>query len=243
MKNNKVEKVEKGGEGNTKLRPKQYRRYSFTLNNYTDLDIENIMNVVNKKGYSYIIGKEIGELEQVPHLQGYIESVKKFRFTELKLTNRIHYEAARGDRASNIKYCSKDGNYVYSDNCKPLECISTLRPWQQKIVDIYNTPPNGRTLNWVYDEKGNNGKSALCKYLNIKFNVLTIQGGKLGDIMNMVYNLKDIPKMICIDIPRNGKNKVSYSAIECLLNGMITNVKYETGTRLFNPPHVVVFSN
>jgi hypothetical protein len=39
------------------------------------------------------------------------------------------------------------------------------------------------------------------------------------------------------------QNKVSYSSIECIKNGMITNTKYETGFKVFNPPHVVVFSN
>ena len=50
-------------------------------------------------------------------------------------------------------------------------------------------------------------------------------------------------RMVLIDVPRNLKNNVSYSAIECILNGMITNTKYETGLKVFNPPHVVVFSN
>ena len=78
----------------------------------------------------------------------------------------------------------------------------------------------------------------------VKHGVITIQGGKLADIINIIFNLNmDNVKAIMIDIPRNHKNHVSYSAIECILNGMITNTKFETGVKVFNPPHLVVFSN
>lgn len=49
--------------------------------------------------------------------------------------------------------------------------------------------------------------------------------------------------MLIIDVPRNNGNNISYSAVECILNGMITNTKFETGVKVFNAPHVVVFSN
>jgi len=78
----------------------------------------------------------------------------------------------------------------------------------------------------------------------VKHKAITIQGGKLADIMNIVFNLNmDECRMLLIDIPRNNLNHVSYSAIECILNGMITNTKYETGVKVFNPPHVVCLSN
>ena len=109
---------------------------------------------------------------------------------------------------------------------------------------FFNHTPDGRHIIWFVDEIGGCGKSSLCKYMYCKYNVPTIQGGKMSDIINIVYNLDMMrTKMLLIDIPRSCKNRVSYSAIECILNGMITNTKFETGVKVFNPPHVVVFAN
>lgn len=48
---------------------------------------------------------------------------------------------------------------------------------------------------------------------------------------------------LMIDLPRHAEGKMSYGAIEDIKNGYITNFKYETGSKTFNPPHVVIFSN
>lgn len=48
---------------------------------------------------------------------------------------------------------------------------------------------------------------------------------------------------VIFDIPRNQGNNVSYSAIESIKNGLICNTKYETGTKVFNSPKIMVFSN
>jgi len=36
---------------------------------------------------------------------------------------------------------------------------------------------------------------------------------------------------------------MAYGEIEDIKNGFITNFKYETGSKKFNAPHVVIFSN
>ncbi len=45
------------------------------------------------------------------------------------------------------------------------------------------------------------------------------------------------------DIPRSSKGNVSYATLEAVKNGLICNTKYETGVKVFNPPHVIVFAN
>ena len=91
---------------------------------------------------------------------------------------------------------------------------------------------------------GGVGKSALCKYLIVKHNATYIDQGKKADIINHIYNT-DMDKCagIIIDVPRNTGNKISYSAVESLLNGMIFNSKFETGMKLFNAVPIFVFSN
>ena len=68
---------------------------------------------------------------------------------------------------------------------------------------------------------------------------------KKSDLINIIYNIKEVTSksIIAIDVPRDNGNNVSYKAIEQIKNGMICNTKYETGMKLFNSPHLIVFSN
>lgn len=243
----------KAVKGNTKKPPKrkprktkqpiQYKRWCFTWNNYDSHDLHFLIIELESQKLNYIIGEETGECG-TPHLQGYIECPKKVRWSEFGLGNHIHWEPAKGNREQNIEYCSKEGYYHCVPSLCPITVINTLYPWQRTIADLYSTIPDGRTCHWIVDIEGGKGKSSFCKYMYVKHKVLTIQGGKLADIMNIVFNVDmRATRMVLIDIPRSTGNRVSYSAIECILNGMITNTKYETGVKVFDPPHLVVFSN
>lgn len=230
-------------EGNTKSpRINQCKRWCFTLNNWSIEELNSITQLFEKKGIHYLIGKEIGEME-TPHLQAYIECPKRMRWSEFGLTNRIHWEKCRGNRDDNVNYCIKDGNYI-TNYFTPLKIITNLKPWQLAFEKQMLTEPDGRTIHWAYDCKGGIGKSSFCKYMAVKHKALVIQGGKLSDIVNIIFNTDMLAcRILIIDIPRINENNVSYAAIECILNGMITNTKFETGIKLFNPPHVLCFSN
>lgn len=129
---------------------------------------------------------------------------------------------------------------------KPI-MVPEIYGWQldaEKLaIDECKTPIN-RKLNWFYDLQGNMGKSSFCKYMAIKHGCIVVQGGKMADIVNIIFNtdMDEVPCLI-FDIPRSKGASVSYAAIECVLNGMITNTKFETGTKCFNPPQVIVLSN
>lgn len=88
-----------------------YRRICLTLNNYTDADYKKLFE---HAACSYgIIGKEIGEEKKTPHLQCYFELIKKTRLRKIKKHfPRGHIQPAKGTSAQNIKYCSKDGDFV-----------------------------------------------------------------------------------------------------------------------------------
>lgn len=58
--------------------------YVFTLNNYTDAEVDTLKKTVVDGRASYIIwGKEVGE-QGTPHLQGYIELKKRYSIRQLK---------------------------------------------------------------------------------------------------------------------------------------------------------------
>lgn len=241
-----------GGNTITPARKKsnQLKNWFFTFNNYNETDIEILKEKFNELCESYCFQQEIGE-NGTPHLQGIITLYKRARWSEFNLPKEIHWEKPM-DVKDCYKYCSKletrklgtspiTKNYTIP---KELKCITILRPWQEKILNLTKGEPDGRSIYWFWENKGGVGKSSFCKYMVIKHNVLCIQGGKLADIMNIIFNTNmDEVNTVIIDIPRNNGNKVSYNSIECILNGMITNTKFETGVKLFNPPHVIVFSN
>lgn len=245
-----------GGKGNSETFPNRKREpekktYCFTLHDYTENMCQTIIKSAELYKYIYVFGKEICPDTKRPHLQGFIEWATKTSFTAIKKKLKIdtmHFIPAKGNKESNITYCTKDGDY-YSNipslkKAKPIKLIENLREWQQNVVDYTMNEPDGRHLLWIVDIVGGKGKSTFSKYMFIKHKCLVIQGGKLQDIMNIIFNTDmDEINTVIIDIPRVNKNKVSYASIECILNGMITNTKYETGVKVFNPPHVIVFSN
>lgn len=220
-------------------------KYDFVLNNYTNEEYSSIINVCNELCKKYVIAKEVGEKCGTPHLQCYINLHKKARITELKKVfgDRVSFRECRNEEKL-ITYCQKGGDFVTKGFPKPVKIIDKLYDWQKSIENIFFTEPDGRSVYWYCDYVGGKGKSSFCKYMFMKHRALVIQGGKLADIMNIIFNWDmDNCSMIIIDIPRNNGNNVSYNSIECILNGMITNTKYETGIKVFNPPHVIVFSN
>lgn len=238
-------------DSNTKsIQPRinQLKGWFFTWNNYPN-DYQNILETVFRKICTkYIFQEEKGE-QNTPHIQGCILLSKPMRWTEFKLPKEIHWEKTRNQEKAE-QYCEKEATSqsaaVKFGFPKPL-LIPKMEGWQleaeQKLLEECKTPTN-RTLYWWWEGTGKFGKTSFCKYMMIKHNACVIQGGKLTDIMNIIMNL-DMDKVPCIiiDIPRAHKNKVSYCAIECILNGMITNTKYETGFKCFNPPQVMVLSN
>lgn len=236
------------GGGNTITPPpkKQIspsKRWCFTLNNYTQNDISSI-NLIVPKCCIIVVGKEKGECG-TPHLQGYCEFKDKLRPLSLKLNKGIHWEKCKGDRKENIDYCSKEGNICISKGIpKPIKVITDLYPWQRSVLDLYHQEINDRKIYWFYETKGNFGKSAFIKYMIVKHNILFCSGGKYTDIMNLVFNNDmDVCDCIMFDIPRANEGHISYASLESIKNGMVCNTKYETGTKIFNSPHLFIFAN
>lgn len=234
--------------GNTISPSTRSRAYTMTLNNYTDTEYKSMCDM-GSDCVKYIIGKEVGE-NNTPHLQCYFQWKNATRFSTLKQKcPRAHIEVARGTPDQNFTYCSKDGDFVTNMTApKSLKIISTLRPWQQRIVDIFNTEPDDRSINWWWEQSGNVGKSALCKYLAVKHGAL-ILNGKASDIKYLIakYWLEhkkpvDMPPMI-FDFTRSQEQFISYQAMEEIKNGCFMSTKFECEMVIFNSPHIVIFAN
>lgn len=250
----KIEPVETA-RGNTNLSPKkkqciQLTRFFFTFNNYAKSDIDTLNAKFRDICKSYVFQEEKGE-SGTPHLQGCIWLKKKMRWTEFNLPKQIHWEKVINWNES-VKYCSKEetrNGDIYSYGLpKQLKIIKDLKPWQNKVIDIINEDPDDRTVYWIYDAKGCMGKTVFSKYLYVKHNAIIATGGGNKDIACMIAILKKEGRDLndkttfIFNFPRCTEG-ISYKAIESVKDGLITSVKYESSTLVFNCPHVICFSN
>lgn len=220
-------------------------KYDCVINNWTEQEYKDLCSSVPTICKKYIIAKEVGE-GGTPHLQIYISLKKKMRIKALhaiKGFERASMRKCRNEEAL-IDYCKKDGDYIQSGFPKPIKIITELKPWQKKIEEIYLSDPDDRKIYWFYEGVGGVGKSALVKYLVVKYGALFCDGGKKADLINLIFNNNmDDCKCVIWDLPRSTKGNISYSTLESVKNGLVCNTKYETGVKAFNPPHIFVFAN
>lgn len=94
----------------------QGKRWSATLNNYSNENLEYLQSLHGDMHLRYIIiGKEIAPSTGTPHLQIYLETNKKITLKGLKnLLNvrELHLEMSRGSADQNIAYCKKGGDWI-----------------------------------------------------------------------------------------------------------------------------------
>lgn len=164
-----------------------FRNWCFTINNYTQKDIDLLENQ-ELWGYTYcIFGKEIGK-KGTDHLQGYMEFKSAKRLTTLKkLHQQAHWEQRKGTKKQAIDYCKKDGQFTEHgtakdnqghrtdlenlredlENGKPMreivrnynyQCIRTAEKWIQYCDIKRTTKP---TVTWIWGSSGS-GKTKLA---------------------------------------------------------------------------------
>jgi hypothetical protein len=238
-----------GEEGNTGPPPQPIKRKFYTMvvynfNDEIELKLQEQLGIICNK---YLYGHEICPSSGRPHLQGFISLKKPMRITELKyIVCNPNFKPCVSNEEHNVRYCSKDCTGVIRFGFpRPIEIIENLYPWQAAIRDMcVLTKPDPRKVYWYWEPIGNIGKSDFIRYMIVKHDVLACSGGKYADIMNLIFK-QDMDKTntVFFDIPRANKGHISYSALESIKNGWISNTKYETGTKVFNKPHVIIFAN
>jgi len=130
--------------------------------------------------------------------------------------------------------------------------------YQQVIFSLIKTKPERRSVNFIFNPEGGNGKSLTADYitLNPEFNALLapqlasserwvaafIDQLEQYRTLNQVY-----PTTIIIDMTRNENNgnvESLYSTIENIKNGRLDSTFYGRFKRLkFKSPHIIVFTN
>lgn len=86
----------------------QSRRWCFTINNYTDQDVKDVL----KWECNYVVvGREVGAKCLTPHLQGFVTFKTPKRFSAVKKLKEGHWEPAKGTSAQAADYCKKAKNF------------------------------------------------------------------------------------------------------------------------------------
>lgn len=228
------------------------KRWCLTLNNYTEEEYNSLIDFFSSNSSNkWIIGKEKGEKRETPHLQMYINFKDKIRFTALKKFNdRLHIESSKGDELSNVKYCSKEGDFkaMGLKVPRPLKPLPVMdRWWQKDLINVVEQEPHDRLVYWYYSASGNTGKTTFARYLHRKYGALLLSG-KASDMKNSIIEYEktngDTPEIIVYDLPRGfDKSYVSYNGLEEIKNMFFYSGKYEGGMIDGNPPHFIIFSN
>lgn len=227
------------------------RNWSFTLNNYTEEQLEQMEHMENMK---MVFGKEVGE-NGTKHLQGYIEFKSPRTMSGVKKTlgiKQIHLEPSYKGRMANIRYCIKEENVVRNDfpsiqhyTGKDLPSESCLYPWQRSISEIIlEKKKTNRQIIWIVEPNGNTGKSMFGKYL--EFHNKHISYSRISKSADILTSVSLEYSIYYFDFPRtNGPQFCPFQALECVLDGVVDDCKLKKTPRKlrFDPPWVVVVSN
>lgn len=228
--------------------------WDFTLKE-DEITPEDIIERLSRLCKWWIFQLEMGETTGYRHYQGRISLREKQRLATLK--ERFGFPEARLSKTvtknmDDTNYVSKNETRVagpWSSDMlkmpKHVKEMTTLRPWQQTIVDSASEY-DPRRIDLVLDTRGNQGKSALCAYLRCH---------KIGrgipfcndyrDLLRMVMDMPKAPLYI-IDMPRAiSKERLNqlWSAIETVKSGYAYDDRYHFKEMDFDRPRIWVFTN
>lgn len=181
------------------------------------------------------------------HWQGCLSLKQKQRFSTVKnlFPNDIHLEACKNWWKS-IKYCQKEETRILGPFSHKTPIVTdmditkdNMYPWQKEIFNICKQKPDKRKIYWYWEPVGNVGKSEFCKYMYLNEDVAFFTNAKTADIAYS-YNGE---KVCMFDLPRTTEDRFNFNALEQLKNGMLFSSKYESGAKVFNRPHIIIFAN
>lgn len=113
------------------------RGFVFTLNNYTEEEVERVKCWDCKY---LIFGREIAPSSGTPHLQGYVYFANGKTLRALKkYSDRAHWEIARGSPKQASEYCEKDGDF-FEKGERPLsqrdKGQTEVDRWKSSLVAV-----------------------------------------------------------------------------------------------------------
>nr|AQU11746.1 replication protein [Cruciviridae sp.] len=113
--------------------------------------------------------------------------------------------------------------------------LNTLQIYFENLV----LKQDNRTIDWVYDPIGNNGKSFFCNYYSTLKGAFLMLNGATKDIAQC-YNYEDVA---LVNFVRSEEDRINYTIMENFKDGRIFRSKYESAIIARSPIKVIVFAN
>ena len=259
----------------TKIKPKKPNlvgsRWTLVVHGGTSPQLDNLVSFFETDEVPCAaVAYETGKQGVHPHWQVYFQTSERRRMKtaieQVLGSPDFHLEVARGTKNANLKYVyavNKEhqiGWVLYAKNapepvgfCRRkrdnlLWLRDHMKPWQREIHERVMAPSTFRDILWVWEPKGNTGKTYLAKYLHF-FHGAILTGGKGADMKHAIARWKQItghyPVTIIIDVARSDTVSADgYRTIQQMKNALFFSGKYDSGmVAAVNPPHIVVFSN
>lgn len=133
----------------------QAKDWCFTLNNYTEDDVDRISGLAGGDDVDYIVcGREVGE-SGTPHLQGFVQLARKKTMAGVKSligSRTVHLERRRGSPAEASEYCKKEGNWFEHGTMDPKSNAGA----RTDLVALQTMLRSGASLADVADEHFSN---------------------------------------------------------------------------------------
>jgi len=108
----------------------------FTLNNYTEDDIDRLCDMDPDKAF-VVIGLEVAPTTGTPHLQGYFQFKDNRTVSAVsRLVPRAHIEVAVKSPMACCMYCIKDGQWLSNDASKVDEICQYKTPPTARLADV-----------------------------------------------------------------------------------------------------------
>lgn len=115
-----------------------------------------------------------------------------------------------------------------------------LLDWQNKLKLELEKNPDNRKVIWYVDTEGGCGKSMMTKWLYANTECIMFSNAKTADIAKAWEG----ERIVIFDLARSLNGEcVNFQAIESIKNGMIFSSKYDSKTKVYDQPHVVIFAN
>lgn len=126
----------------------KHRNWVITVNNYSDAQLNELKQWCEKgTQVTYaVLGKETGEANETPHIQGYLELAGARTLHWLKKQPGLgtcHAESRKGDALSAISYCQKDGDWWETGSPK------NRRGQRTDLIEVQKHLDNGESIKWI----------------------------------------------------------------------------------------------
>lgn len=181
--------------------------------------------------------------------------LQAFKATGLQIMPHLEPERDQSLRLSEA-YCMKSetrtrGPWMFPLRYEGQDLVSMdqLSPWQCQLLSYLcdEKSPDKREIIWVFDPVGGTGKTMVGKYLAVHHGA-DVFGWVIGkNAMHAIALLDHDPTIVLFDLTRAKPNQFGdadlYSTLEQIKNGVVRDQMYDSGVKLFLPPHVVVFAN